>query len=137
MEETEKLKKRFEELQKRLETIEETIPLAYDLMHLSERLNIPVNLYQTQLRQLAVLSRVKEIIPELEKDEISRLVIQSLVSGKDLNISRITGSVRRQRGKASRRIVAERLERLEKIGIVHYRIGMNNEKLYSLRRQKE
>lgn len=136
MEEMKKLKKRFDELQERLESMEKTIPLAYELMHLSERLNVPLNLYSGQLKQLALLNAVKDIAPELEKDEISRLIIQSLLPGKNLNISVITGKVRAQRGKASRRIVAERLERLEKLGIVEYIIGMNNEKLYRLRRQE-
>lgn len=137
MEEMKKLRKRFDELQKRMEAIENTIPLAYDLMHLSERLNIPLNIYKDQLRQLALLNSVRDIAPELEKDEISRLIIQSLLSGKDMNISRITSRVKAHRGTASRRIVAERLERLEKLGIAEYIIGMNNEKIYRLRRRPD
>lgn len=137
MEEMKKLRKRFDELQKRLESVERTIPLAYELMHLSERLNIPLNLYSGQLKQLALLNSLREIAPELEKDEISRLIIQSLLSDRNLNISRITSRVKAQRGKASRRIIAERLDRLESLGIVEYMIGMNNEKLYCLRRQEK
>jgi hypothetical protein len=137
MEEMKKLKKRFDELQERLESVEKTIPLAYELVHLSERLNIPLNLYSGQLKQLALLNAMRDIAPELEKDEISRLIIQSLLPDRRLNISVITGKVRSQRGKASRRIIAERLERLEKLGIVEYVIGLNNEKLYRLMRQEK
>jgi hypothetical protein len=137
MEEMRKLRKRFDELQKRLESVEKTIPLAYELVHLSERLNVPLNLYSTQLKQMALLNAVRDIAPELEKDEISRLIIQSLLPDRSLNISVITGRVRSQRGKASRRIIAERLGRLESMGIVEYIIGVNNEKLYRLRRQEK
>jgi DNA-binding transcriptional ArsR family regulator len=62
--------------------------------------------------------RLVRRFPEIGKDEISRLMVEALEEGKPLNISQLTVAVRRQRGTASRRIVRERLQRLEELGIV-------------------
>ncbi|MDO8056573.1 MAG: hypothetical protein Q6361_06905 [Candidatus Hermodarchaeota archaeon] len=62
--------------------------------------------------------RLAQRFPEIGKDEISRLMVEALKEGKPLNISQLTVAVRRQRGTASRRIVRERLQRLEELGIV-------------------
>jgi hypothetical protein len=132
----EKLAERLEKLQKRLETVEKTVPLAYELVSLSERLNIPLNLYRDQLRQLVVLNGIREFAPSVEKDEISRLIIQCLLSKAGMNITNVTERVRSMRGKASRRIIAQRLKSLGKIGIVESFPGANNEKLYRLRSMK-
>jgi DNA-binding HxlR family transcriptional regulator len=137
MEEIEKLAKRMEELQKRLEAMEKIIPLASELVNLSERLNIPLNLYSDQLKQLVALNAIKDIVPEIEKDEISRLIIQALIEKPDLNISQIASKVKSLRGKASRRIIAERLKNLERWGIVELILGQNNEKKYRLRSKQK
>jgi DNA-binding transcriptional ArsR family regulator len=62
--------------------------------------------------------RLARRFPEIGKDEISRLMVEALEEGKPLNISQLTVAVRRQRGTASRRIVRERLQRLEELGII-------------------
>ena len=62
--------------------------------------------------------RLAQRFPEIGKDEISRLMVEALEEGKPLNISQLTVAVRRQRGTASRRIVRERLQHLEKLGII-------------------
>jgi DNA-binding HxlR family transcriptional regulator len=136
MEEMKKLKKRFDELQERLDSIEKTIPLAHELVHLSERLNIPLNLYQNQLKQLIILNGIKERVPEVEKDDISRIIIQALLEKPGINISQITAKARSLRGRASRRIIAGRLKNLEALMIVEHETGQNNEKVYTLRRRK-
>jgi len=132
VEDIEKIAKRMEDLQKRLETIENLIPLASELLHISERLNIPLNLYYDQIKRMIVLNGLKDAAPGIEKDDMLKSIIQSLLKKPESNISEITSMVKSIRGTASRRIVSERLERLEKIGIVRYKVGQNNEKLYSL-----
>src|SRR2546422_7384333 len=57
------------------------------------------------------------VIPGL-KDDISRHIVVSLFDQPDRNISQIAEAVKRKRGTASRRIVRERLEDLERQGIV-------------------
>lgn len=57
------------------------------------------------------------VIPGL-KDDISRHIVVALFDRPDRNISQITEAVKGNRGTASRRIVRERLEDLERQGIV-------------------
>jgi DNA-binding HxlR family transcriptional regulator len=136
MEEIKRVSRRIEELQKRLDAIESIIPLASELVRMSERLNIPLNLYHNQIKQLVLLNGLRERAPLIEKDELSRLIIQSLLSRPGSNISQLTASVKSWRGTASRRIVAQRLGELERLGIVRHRTGQNNEKQYSLTGQE-
>ncbi len=135
MEKMDKLSKRIEELQKRLETIEEIIPLASELVNLSNKFNIPLNLYSNQLKQMVLLNSIKDSVPEIEKDDISKSIIQSLIEKSELNISQISERVKSLRGKASRRIISERLKNLEELGIVEMFEGQNNEKIFRLRKQ--
>lgn len=126
------LEERLRKLQKRLEAIEGAIPLASELVSLSQRLNIPLNLYQDQLERMVVLNGLSKKVPDLDKDEMSKAIIQVLLQRKDSNISHITSALSQARGKASRRIVAERLAKLEALGIVVHSMGRNNEKSYRL-----
>ncbi len=57
------------------------------------------------------------VIPGL-KDDISRHIVAVLFDRPDRNISQITESVKGKRGTASRRIVRQRLEDLQRQGIV-------------------
>ncbi len=54
----------------------------------------------------------------IEVDEISMTILETLSGCEPLNISEITRRVRRLRGRASRRIVRSRLERLVEEGVV-------------------
>jgi DNA-binding transcriptional ArsR family regulator len=57
------------------------------------------------------------ILPEV-RDSISKEIIKVLIEKNDQNISQITERVRSKRGKASRRIIRERLKDLEGKNIV-------------------
>ena len=57
------------------------------------------------------------ILPEI-KDPIEKTIIQVLTKKPDQNISQITEMVRNKRGKASRRIIREKLIQLEEKNIV-------------------
>ena len=65
-------------------------------------------------------------------DQISKAIIEALAGCEELSTSEVTRRVRAIRGTASRRIVRERLERLEKRGIVA-RVGGSRPR-YVLRR---
>ena len=59
----------------------------------------------------------------VEKDEISRLIIQTLALHGSQNTSQIERTVREARGRASRRIVRSRLKNLMSEGIVRLAKG--------------
>ena len=62
--------------------------------------------------------RLAKRFPEIGKDEIGRLIVEALEPGKPMNVSQFTAAVRRERGTASRRIVRERIQRLQELGIL-------------------
>lgn len=51
-------------------------------------------------------------------DEISKVIIQIIAVSSALNITNITRKVKAKRGKASRRIVRQKINRLVKLGFV-------------------
>jgi len=59
----------------------------------------------------------------IAKDDLSQTIIGILAVKGPLNISQITRAVIAVKGKASRRIVRERLKRLEEQGAVHLTKG--------------
>ena len=65
-------------------------------------------------------------------DDISRAVIEVLATRGPMNISQITRAVRELRGRASRRIVAERLKRLLEVGLVEL-LSSGRGKVYKIR----
>ncbi len=70
------------------------------------------------------------IFPEI-KDPISREIIEILFSYGSLNTSQITEELKKSRGKASRRIVREKLNNLVEAGIVECE-EKKNERIYSI-----
>ncbi|HLE53851.1 MAG TPA: hypothetical protein VI999_01235 [Thermoplasmata archaeon] len=115
-EDVRELRKQIEALREALATV--TKPYS-ELAGYIDRLQ---ELGRSYFRLLDLYARHGSISPELVipglKDDISRHIVSVLVDRGDRNISQITEAIKGKRGTASRRIVRERLEDLEKQGIV-------------------
>jgi hypothetical protein len=121
------LDQKLDTIIKRLDTIEAALASSQQSSELSPilaDLRSGVTLYSEPLKAVKRLydaSRYFKSKP-IEKDEISRLIIQALAVRGDLNISQIEREVRASRGKASRRIIRGRLKKLIEELIVEARV---------------
>jgi DNA-binding transcriptional ArsR family regulator len=110
------LKNELEELSERLNRLE---GILSDLSKPMDRFREVTSDY---FRLMSLYSEHGTISPELlvpeVKDSISRDIIKILFEKSGQNISQITNSVRKKRGKASRRIVRSKIQDLEELGIV-------------------
>jgi len=118
----EELSKKLDEILRRLEALENSLSFLEELGFLPELMRLlfgGARLYSSQLRALRRVLAAERILRQLGPgDEISRCIIEALAEEGPMNISELTRAVRARRGKASRRIIRERLEALLEKGLV-------------------
>ena len=117
------LDKKLDTIMIRLETIERVLSDSLERPELAStisNLRAGVLLVKEPLRALERLSTATNYLHarSVEKDEISRLIIQTLALRGPQNTSQLERAVREARGHASRRIIRTRIEHLADEGIV-------------------
>jgi len=117
------LDQKLDQIMNRLDTIEAALAASQQSAELSSVLSdlrTGISLYSEPLKAIKRLYDARRFLKAtaVEKDEISRIIVQSLAMRGELNVSQLEREVRGARGKASRRIVRERLKKMETDGIV-------------------
>jgi len=115
------LLKRIEELERLLRGVDPQVPP----ISLAGRLMLAFSM--PALRALEVASAVLKLIPKVEAEgEVARAIVEALAAAEgEVTISELTKRVKALRGKASRRVVAEKVRWLHSKGLVGLRRSGN------------
>jgi hypothetical protein len=119
----EELSRKLDQILNRLSLLEElmTEKPEYEALTSALRLTrVGVGMYGEPLKLVARFKEAQRFLQQkdIAQDDISRCIIQALAVKSALNISAITRQVVAMRGKASRRIVRQRIQKLHQQGII-------------------
>ena len=115
-----RIERMLEDVLRRLEKLETLLKtLSIDPVS-SLAIELALTYSEPAHKVVMLAKKVVEIQRRLgERDPISRAIVEALtVKGSPLTLSELTREVRALRGTASRRIIAERVRKLERMGVV-------------------
>jgi hypothetical protein len=124
----EELSKKLDQIIRRLDFLEKLIAEKPEYEGVAAALGLTrlgIGIYGEPLKIASRLKNAEKYLRQktISQDDILRAIIQALAVKGPLNISAITRQVAAIRGKASRRIIRERVKKLQQLGVLLRREG--------------